>query len=70
MFILGAVAGVIIGLLLAIIVFLSVKKYQVPIERTIKQLENKTKEKGEIFVESEQDEELKAFLDGLPSERL
>jgi len=54
--------GIIIGLLIAIIVFLSVKRYQVPIERTIKQTQNKFKEKGEVFIESEEEEDLKAFL--------
>lgn len=60
--------GILIGLLLAVIVFLAVRRYQVPIERTIAQLENKTKQKGAIFVETDEDRDLEDLLDNLPIE--
>lgn len=60
--------GVIIGLLLAIIIFISVKRFQTPIERTLKQIENKTKERGEVFIEEDEKVELEHFLDNLPKE--
>jgi uncharacterized membrane protein YciS (DUF1049 family) len=60
--------GIIIGLLLAIIVFLAVKRYQVPIERTIKQAQNFTKERGEVYIEDEGVQDLEAYLETLPKE--
>ena len=60
--------GIIIGLLLAIIVFLATKKYQVPIERGISQLQNKTKQRGEIYTENEELEDLKHYINNLPPE--
>lgn len=62
------ISGIIIGLLVALIVFLAVRRYQVPVERTIAQLENKTKQKGEIFVETDDDRELENLLNNLPTE--
>ena len=60
--------GIIIGLLLAVIAMLSVKRYETPIQRTIKQLENATKEHGEVYVEDEGIEDLKAWANNLPKE--
>jgi ABC-type lipoprotein release transport system permease subunit len=60
--------GVIIGLLLAVIALLVVKRYQVPLERTLKQTENKFRERGEVFIESEEKQDLEAFLNNLPTE--
>jgi len=62
------ISGIIIGFLIAIIVLLCVKRYQVPIERTIKQAENKVKQEGAIFIEDEGVEDLKAWLNKLPNE--
>lgn len=64
----SGIIGIVIGLLLAIIVFLATKKYQVPIERTIKQAENFTKERGEVFIPKEEDEEFQHFINNLPKE--
>jgi len=58
--------GVIIGLLLAIIAILSVRRYQTTIERISKRVENFVKEKGEVFMDEEEKEELDAFLNSLP----
>lgn len=58
--------GLIAGLLLAVICMLSVKRFQTPIERTLKQVENKVKEKGEIFMENEDVENFKNWMDNLP----
>jgi len=66
--ILGIILGIIIGLLLAIIAMLSVRRYQTKIERTIKRVENFTKEKGEVFVDEDSKLELESFLDSLPKE--
>lgn len=60
--------GVIIGLLLAIVVMLSVKRYQTPIDRFTKQVENYTKEKGEIFNPDEDVENMERFIAQLPDE--
>jgi ABC-type lipoprotein release transport system permease subunit len=62
------VLGVIVGLLLAVIAMLSVRRYQTPIERLTKRAENLTKEKGEVFVEDEAVEDLKAWAESLPAE--
>lgn len=62
------ILGIIIGLLLAVIAMLSVRRYQAPIGRIGKRLANLTKEKGEVFIETEEDRELENFLDGLPKE--
>lgn len=62
------ILGILTGLLLAIIVFLATKKYETPINRTIKQTENKFKERGEVFIEDEEKLDLEAFLNGLPKE--
>lgn len=62
------ILGIIVGLLLAIIVFLATGKYQVPIQRTLKQTENKFKEKGEIFIEEDSQKEFENFINNLPSE--
>lgn len=62
------VLGIITGLLIAVIIFLSTKRYQIPIERTLKQLENKTKEKGEVYIDSEEKIELESYLDSIPKE--
>lgn len=62
------VSGLIVGLLLAIIVFLSAKRYNTPIERTLRQLENKVKEKGEVFVETDEAREVDRLLENLPIE--
>ena len=61
--------GVVIGLLLAIIVFLATKRYEIPIKRTFKQAENLVKEKGEIFIEDENVENLKEWLNNLPNDK-
>lgn len=60
--------GIIIGLLIGIIVFLSIKRYETPINRTIKQIENKLTEKGEIYIESDEKADLEAYLENLPKE--
>lgn len=60
--------GIIIGLLLAIIAFLSVRRYQTPIERTFKNINNQLKEKGEVFVTDEKTEDLEAWFNNLPKE--
>ena len=60
--------GFIIGLLLAIIVFLAVRKYQTPIERIAKQVENFTKERGEVYIPDEAVEDLKTWVEILPKE--
>lgn len=62
--------GILTGLLLAIICMLSVRKYQIPIERISNQIENKFKEKGALFVEDDGVEDLKAWLEKLPEEKL
>lgn len=62
------ILGIIIGLLLAVITLLTVKRYQNPLERSIKQLENKVKEKGEIFIEEDTERELDELLNNLPKE--
>ncbi len=62
------ILGIITGLLLAIIVFLGTKRYQNPIERTIKQLENKTKQTGEIFIETDEQRETENFINNLKIE--
>lgn len=62
------ILGLIVGLLLAIIVFLATKRYQVPIERNLKQVENKVKEKGEVYIEDDGVKDLETFLDSLPKE--
>ena len=62
------ILGLISGLLLAIIIFLATKRYQIPLERSISQLENRTKEKGSIFIEEDENRELEALLDNLPKE--
>ena len=62
------ILGIIIGLLLAIIVFLATKKYQAPVERILKQAENFTKEKGEVFLPNEEKDDLDAWLGNLPKE--
>ena len=48
---------------------LSVRRNQTIIERTIKQVENKIKERGEVFVEDDGVEDLKAYLNSLPTEK-
>lgn len=60
--------GVLTGLLLAVIMILAVKRLQKPIERTLSQLENSVKERGEVFYESDEKVELDTFLDSLPKE--
>ena len=60
------ILGIVLGILIAIIVFLATKRYQAPVETILKQLENDFKPKGEIFIESEEDKELNDFLDSLP----
>ncbi len=60
--------GVIIGLLLAIIAMLSVRRYQTTIERVGKQVENLTKEKGEVYVVDDDVEDLKNWAENLPKE--
>lgn len=62
------ILGIITGLILAIIVFLSIKRYEIPINRTIKQAENKFKEKGEIYIESDEKQDLEAYINNLPKE--
>ncbi len=68
--ILGVCIGIIVGLLLAIIVFLATKRYQVPIERTVKQLENKITEKGAVFMDTPESIEIENFIEELPVEEL
>jgi uncharacterized membrane protein YciS (DUF1049 family) len=60
--------GIIIGLLLAIIVFLATKRYETTIQRTIKQVENKFKEQGAVFIPKDEDEDFQTFINQLPSE--
>lgn len=60
--------GIVVGILLAIVVMLTTRKYQVPIERTIKQVENRVKEKGEIYIESDDQKEVENFINNLPNE--
>ena len=62
------ILGILVGLLLAVIAMLSVRRYENALARTAKRLENMTKEKGEVFVESEGEAELKEFIDNLPTE--
>ena len=62
------ILGILVGLLLSIIVMISAKRYQTPIERTLKRVENFTKEKGEVFVETDEEREVQQFLDNLPIE--
>lgn len=62
------ILGIIIGLLISIIVMTSTRRYQTPIERIVKKVENLTKEKGEIFIESDEAKELGDMLDNLPNE--
>jgi len=62
------ILGIIIGLLLAIIVFLAIKRYEVPIERTLKQAENSIRQKGEIYILDEDREDLEAYVNQLPTE--
>lgn len=64
------VLGIIVGLLVAIIVFLATKRYQLPIERTLKQLENRVKEKGAIFMDTPESIEIENFIEELPVEEL
>ena len=65
---LNLILGILIGLLLAVIVMLSVRRYQVPIERTAKQVENKFKQHGEVYIEDEGVQDLEAYLESLPKE--
>lgn len=60
--------GIVIGILLAIITFLATRKYTVPIERTINQIDNKLKQKGEIYIEEDDKRELENYIDTLPRE--
>ncbi len=60
--------GVITGLVIAVIIFLSTKRYEIPIERTLKQLKNKTSQKGDVFIEEDIDREISNLLEGLPNE--
>lgn len=60
--------GILIGLVLAIIVFLATKRYETTINRTIKQLESSIQQKGEVFIEDENVEDLKAWVNNLPKE--
>lgn len=60
--------GIIIGLLIAVICMLSVRRFQPTIERTVKQAENFTKERGEVFTPDDDLEDLKVYLDSLPKE--
>lgn len=60
--------GIIIGLLIAVIVMLSTRRYQTTIERTVEQIGNLTKEKGEIFVETDELKEVENFINSLPTE--
>ena len=60
--------GLITGLLLAIIVLLSARRFETPITRTLKQAENLVKEKGEIFEPDDDLEELKHYINNLPKE--
>lgn len=62
------ILGILTGLVLAIIVFLATKRYETTINRTIKQVENKVKEKGAIFIEEDSQKELENFLENLPKE--
>ena len=62
------ILGIIIGLLLAVIVMLSVRRYQTPIERIAKRAENLTKEKGVVFTPDDDVEDLKAWMNRLPTE--
>jgi len=57
---LNVILGVLIGLLLAVIVMLSVRRYQTSIERIAKRAENLTKEKGEVFTPDENLEDLES----------
>ena len=58
--------GIIIGLLIAVVCMLAIKRFQIPIERTIKQVGNQFKEKGEVFLPNEEREELENWVDNLP----
>lgn len=62
------ILGIIIGLLIAVIIMLSVKRFQNRIERTLKQIENVVKEKGEIYTPNEDTENISKFLENLPNE--
>lgn len=62
------ILGLMTGLLLAIVVQLATTRYQKPIERTFKQLQNNFKEKGEIFEESDDIKDFADFIDSLPKE--
>ena len=62
------ILGIITGLLLAIIVFLASRRYGNQIERTLKQAENSLREKGEIYIDTDEKKELEILLDNLPIE--
>lgn len=62
------ILGLIVGLLLAIVILLVTKRYEAPIERKTKQLLNNFKEKGEIFEETDEEQEFNNFLNNLPKE--
>lgn len=62
------ILGILTGLLLAIIVFLATKRYETTITRTIKQVENRVREKGEVFIPKDEDEDFQTFINQLPSE--
>ncbi|HMG16558.1 MAG TPA: hypothetical protein VK590_13970 [Saprospiraceae bacterium] len=62
------ILGIIIGILVSIVVLLATKRYQVPIERTTQRLLNITREQGEVFIDTDEKQDLETFLDGLPKE--
>lgn len=57
--------GVITGILLCIFTVLALKKYETPIERTIKQTQSKLKPKGTII--EPESAELEDWINTLPS---
>lgn len=62
------ILGIITGLVIAVIVFLAAKRYQVPLDRSLKQMENVVKEKGEIYIETDEKQEFENFISNLPKE--
>ena len=60
------ILGIILGMLASILIILGTRRFQTPIERITKRVENFTKEKGEVFTPREEDEDFQHFINNLP----
>lgn len=60
--------GVILGVLLTLVLMIAVSRFHTPIERTMKEVENFVKVKGEVFIDSDEKKDFEEFIDNLPRE--